>query len=88
MEAGFLSPAEDYLDKRLKLQTHLVKHELATFFLRAHGLSMKNTRINNGDLLIVDRAISAEHNKVVIAALDRELTTKCTGSCLEPPPES
>lgn len=76
VEAGFPSPAEDYLDKRLNLHTHLVKHESATFFLRAHGLSMINAGINDGDLLIVDRAIAAEHNKVVIAALDGELTVK------------
>ncbi len=76
VEAGFPSPADDYLDKRLNLQTHLVKHESATFFLRAHGLSMINAGINDGDLLIVDRAIPAEHNKVVIVALDGELTVK------------
>ena len=76
VEAGFPSPAEDYLDKKLNLHTHIVKHESATFFLRAHGLSMINAGIHDGDLLVVDRAISAEHNKVVIAALDGELTVK------------
>lgn len=76
VEAGFPSPAEDYLDKQLNLHTHIIKHESATFFLKAHGLSMINAGIHDGDLLVVDRAISAEHNKVVIAALDGELTVK------------
>ena len=76
VEAGFPSPAEDYLDKRLNLHTHIVKHETATFFLRAHGLSMINAGIHDGDLLVVDRAVPAEHNKIVIAALDGELTVK------------
>ncbi len=76
VEAGFPSPAEDYLDERLNLQKLIVKHESATFFLRAHGLSMINAGINDGDLLIVDRSLPAEHNRVVIVALDGELTVK------------
>lgn len=76
VEAGFPSPADDYLDQRLNLHTHLVRHESATFFLRAHGLSMINAGIHDGDLLVVDRAIPAEHNRIVIAALDGELTVK------------
>ncbi len=76
VEAGFPSPAEDYLDKQLNLHTHIVKHEAATFFLRAHGLSMINAGIHDGDLLVVDRAIAAQDNRIVIAALDGELTVK------------
>ena len=40
VEAGFPSPAEDFLDARLDLHSHLVRNEAATFFLRAHGESM------------------------------------------------
>ena len=76
VEAGFPSPADDYLDNRLDLHRHLVQHETATFFLRAHGQSMINAGIHDGDLLIVDRAIEAAHNRVVIAALDGELVVK------------
>ena len=76
VEAGFPSPADDYLDNRLDLHKHLVQHETATFFLRAHGQSMINAGIHDGDLLIVDRAIEAAHNRVVIAALDGELVVK------------
>ena len=76
VEAGFPSPAEDYFDSRLNLQEHLVRHEAATFFLRAHGESMLNAGIHDGDLLVVDRAIEPAHNRIVIAALDGELTVK------------
>ena len=37
---------------------------------------MINAGIHDDDLLVVDRAFSAEHNKIVIAALDDELTVK------------
>ena len=76
VEAGFPSPAEDYLDCKLDLHQHLVRNEAATFFLRAHGESMLGAGIHDGDLLIVDRSMDAGHRKVVIAALDGELTVK------------
>ncbi len=76
VEAGFPSPAEDHLDCRLDLHRHLVRNEAATFFLRAHGESMLGAGIHDGDLLVVDRSVEAGHRKVVIAALEGELTVK------------
>lgn len=76
VEAGFPSPADDFIEQRLNLHTHLVRNEAATFFLRAHGESMINAGILDGDLLVVDRSIPAGHNRIVIAALDGELTVK------------
>ena len=76
VEAGFPSPAEDFVERKLNLHTHLVRNETATFFVRAHGDSMINAGIHNEDLLIVDRSLPADGNKIVIAALDGELTVK------------
>ena len=76
VQAGFPSPAEEHMERPLDLHEHLVRHKSATFFLRASGQSMVNAGIFDGDLLVVDRAIAAAHNKVVIAALDGELTVK------------
>lgn len=76
VEAGFPSPADDYLENTLNLHTHIVKHASSTFFVRAHGQSMINAGIYDGDLLVVDRALRAEHKRIVIAALDGELTVK------------
>ena len=76
VEAGFPSPADDFLDRRLDLHKFLVRNESATFFLRAHGESMINAGIHDGDLLVVDRSESAGHNRIVIAAVDGELTVK------------
>ncbi len=74
--AGFPSPADDYLDKKLDLHEYLIRNEAATFFLKAHGDSMINASINDGDLLIVDRSFEASHRRIVIAAVDGELTVK------------
>ena len=74
--AGFPSPADDALDESLDLHSHLVRNPAATFFLRACGDSMREAGILDGDLLIVDRSLDAAHNRVVIAAVDGELTVK------------
>lgn len=76
VKAGFPSPAEDYAEQKLDLNTHLIAHPAATFFLRVSGDSMINAGIFNGDLLIVDRSLNATHGKVVIAAVNGELTVK------------
>jgi len=74
--AGFPSPAEDYIDQHLDLNDHLVSHPAATFFVRASGVSMSGADIEPGDILIVDRALEPTSGRIVIAALDGELTVK------------
>jgi len=74
--AGFPSPADDYIEKHLDLNEHLVKHPSATFFVRVTGNSMTDAGIRNGDILIVDRSLSPSSGRVVIAVLDGELTVK------------
>lgn len=76
VQAGFPSPADDYVDQRINLHDLLVKNPPATFFLRAAGESMIDAGIHDGDLLIVDRSVEAASGRVVIAALDGELTVK------------
>lgn len=74
--AGFPTPTEDGVDRHLDLHRHIVRHEASTFFLKAGGDSMIGAGIHRGDLLVVDRSIPAEHGRVVIAALDGDLTVK------------
>jgi DNA polymerase V len=74
--AGFPSPAQDYIEGLLDLNEHLIKHPAATFFMYADGFSMTGAGINPGDLLIVDRALEATSNKIVVAIIDGELTLK------------
>ena len=76
VSAGFPSPAEDYIEGPLDLNAHIVKKPAATFFVRATGESMIGVGIQSGDLLVVDRSIKATNGRVVIAALDGQLTVK------------
>lgn len=74
--AGFPSPAEDYEEPALDLNEHLVQHREATFFVRAQGHSMVGAGIHDGDLLVVDRALTARDGDIVIAVVDGALTVK------------
>ena len=74
--AGFPSPADDFMDTKLDLNTHLIKTPGATFFVRVSGQSMINAGIHDGDLLAVDRSIEPQVGKIVIAAIQHELTVK------------
>tara|TARA_B100000959_G_C14898801_1_gene589958 strand:- start:496 stop:924 length:429 start_codon:yes stop_codon:yes gene_type:complete len=76
IEAGFPSPADDHLDIALDLNEYLIKHPSATFYIYVKGDSMINDGIYNGDIMIVDRAISPKSKDVVIAAIDGEFTVK------------
>jgi len=76
IKAGFPSPASDYIESTLDLNKFLIKHPAATFFVRVEGDSMIDAAIHSGDILIVDRAIQPEKQKIVIAAVNGELTVK------------
>ncbi|HEY0675190.1 MAG TPA: translesion error-prone DNA polymerase V autoproteolytic subunit, partial [Immundisolibacter sp.] len=76
VSAGFPSPADDYVERRLSLDDHLVRHKESTFFMRVAGDSMRGMGIYDGDLLVVDRAVAATHGCVVIAVVDGGFTVK------------
>jgi DNA polymerase V len=76
LSAGFPSPADDFLDKKIDLNEHLIKHPAATFFVRVEGDSMIHAGIFSGDTLIVDRSLQASNGKVVVAVLNGEFLVK------------
>jgi DNA polymerase V len=74
--AGFPSPADDFVEKTLDLNELLVQKPAATFFARAQGVSMIGAGIHHNDILVVDRSIEPVPGKIVICALNGELTVK------------
>jgi DNA polymerase V len=81
LRAGFPSPADDYLEKKIDLNKYLVEHTAATFLVRIDGDSMTGAGIFPGDIAIVDRSlvatdIKAMHGRIVLAVLDGEFTIK------------
>ena len=67
--AGFPSPATDYIEDDIDLNSHLIKNSPATFIIRVQGKSMTEVGIHDGDLLIVDRSINPKNFSTVIACL-------------------
>lgn len=76
IQAGFPSPADDYLAEKLDLNKYLIKNRATTYCVRVEGDSMTGAGIYSGDILIVDRSIQARENLIVIAILNGELTVK------------
>lgn len=76
VQAGFPSPAEDSIERKLDLNEHLIEHPAATFFVRVEGDSMLGCGIHKGDILIVDRSLDATNGKIIIAVLNGEFTVK------------
>lgn len=76
VSAGFPSPASDYISQQLDLNDLLIKNPAATFFVRVAGDSMTGVGINDNDILVVDRSLEPVHGKIIIAAINGELTVK------------
>jgi DNA polymerase V len=76
ISAGFPSPADDYLEQALDLNTFLIKKPSATFMAWVNGDSMIGAGIFNKDLLIIDRSLTPRHRSIVLAHLDGEFTLK------------
>ena len=76
VSAGFPSPADDYIEKTLDLNDLLIQKPAATFFVRAEGESMLGAGIHPNDILVVDRSLEPVVGKIVICALNGELTVK------------
>jgi len=76
VEAGFPSPADDYMEGPLDLNEHVIKHPSATYFVRASGDSMTGAGIFSGDLLIVDRSLEYAHGRIAIVEINGHLTVK------------
>tara|TARA_B100001287_G_scaffold238833_1_gene212463 strand:+ start:951 stop:1385 length:435 start_codon:yes stop_codon:yes gene_type:complete len=76
ISAGFPSPADDFKEIRISLDKELVKNKESTFYARVSGNSMENAGISDGDLLVIDRSLNPENNKVAVCYLDGDFTVK------------
>ena len=74
--AGFPSPATDYVEDDIDLNSHLIKNAPSTFLIRVQGKSMTNIGIHDGDLLVVDRSLNPKNFSTVIANVSEELVVK------------
>lgn len=76
VSAGFPSPADNYEEIALDLNKALIQHPAATFYARVKGTSMVDAGIEDGDLLIIDKAAEPKDGAVALCFLDGEFTVK------------
>ncbi|MCT4699348.1 LexA family protein [Tenacibaculum haliotis] len=76
ISAGFPSPADDFKETRISLDEELIRNKEATFFAKVSGQSMIGAGLDDNDLLVIDRSISPENNKIAVCFLDGEFTVK------------
>lgn len=76
IKAGFPSPAADFDETKISLDNVLVKNREATFYAKASGRSMIGAGIDDGDVLVIDRSIEPQNNKIAICYIDGEFTVK------------
>ncbi len=76
VSAGFPSPADDFKEIRISLDKELVKNQESTFYARVSGNSMEGANLSDGDLLVIDKSLNPENNKIAVCFLDGEFTVK------------
>ena len=76
VQAGFPSPATDYVEDDIDLNIHLIKNIPSTFLIRVQGKSMNKVGIHNDDLLVVDRSLNPKNFSTVIVNINEELVVK------------
>ena len=76
VSAGFQSPATDYVQDEIDLNSELIKNPPATFLIRVQGNSMTEHKIINGDLLVVDRSLNLKNDCIAIINFNNELVVK------------
>ena len=76
IHAGFPSPATDYMTQAIDLNRELVKHPAATFYGRVVGDSMMDAGVEDGDILVIDKALDPQDGDMAVCFVDGEFTLK------------
>lgn len=74
--AGFPSPAQDDMEEPIDLGAYLVEHPAASYIMRVEGGSMAGAGINDGDLIVVNRAKRPRTGSIVVALVHGDRTLK------------
>nr|WP_315144061.1 translesion error-prone DNA polymerase V autoproteolytic subunit [uncultured Flavobacterium sp.] len=76
LRAGFPSPADDFIEISIDINKEYIKNKDTTFFAKVKGNSMINAGIFDGDLLIIDKSLEPQNDKIAVCQIDGEFTVK------------
>ena len=76
ISAGFPCPADDFKELRISIDQEVVRNEESTFYARVSGESMQGAGLDNGDLLVIDRSIEPQNDRIAVCFIDGAFTVK------------
>jgi DNA polymerase V len=76
IQAGFPSPADDYLEEVLSLDDICITNAASTFLGRIKGNSLKDICVYENDIAVIDKSLTAKNNDLVVCAIDGEFNAK------------
>jgi DNA polymerase V len=76
INAGFPSPAEDYIEDTIDLPKMLLKNPSSTYILRVKGQSMVDAGIFDKSLIVVDASLEPLNGDIAVCIIDGEFTLK------------
>ncbi len=76
VQAGFPSPADDYIEKGINIHELVVKKPAATYLVRAEGDSMIGAGILHDSYVVVDRSLTVRNGLICVAMLGGGFTVK------------
>jgi DNA polymerase V len=74
--SGFPSPADDFKEVSLDLNSLVIRHKEATFYARVSGQSMIGAGLEDGDIIVIDKSLEPRDNKIAVCCIDGEFTVK------------
>lgn len=75
-QAGFPSPAADYVEEAIDLNALIVQNPPANFFVRVQGESLVGEHILPNDIASVDRSVEPRVGKIVVAVFQGDIYIK------------
>ena len=77
--SGFISPAEDYRQRRLHIAQRIVNDPTNTFYFEADDDQMRYFGIMKGSIIIVDKSVKVTSGMLIVCCVNEEwLTRKLT----------
>lgn len=76
IQAGFPSPAQDYISESIDLNHEIVRHPAATFYGRVSGDSMIGDGIDPDDIIVIDRSLEPQDDDLAVCCVDGDFTLK------------
>jgi DNA polymerase V len=74
--SGFISPAEDYKQRRLHIAQKIVGDPTNTFYFEADDDQMRYFGIMKGSIIVVDKSVKVASGMLIVCCVDNEWLTR------------